>query len=135
MYIFSKSEKTKKRVFISFHIEDRHAKELLVAQSKSDKFDLEFINYAVNEPFDEKWKTNCKERIKQASITICLIGAETSKRDAVIWEIETSYALGKKVFAIRIHRDKQHTIPKPIIENKSKIINWNIDDIVTELEK
>ena len=124
-----------KRVFISFHIDDQHAKELLVAQAKSDKFDLKFINYALDEPFDEKWKTQCKDKIKQTSVTICLIGEKTHERGAVNWELETSYELGHKVFGIMIHRDKNHVIPMPIREDGSKVIKWNILDIVTELEK
>ena len=124
-----------KRVFISFHMDDRHAKELLVQQAKSDKFDLEFINYAVNEPFDEKWKTQCKERIKQTSVTICLIGENTYQRDAVDWELNISYDLGHNVFGVRIYKDKNHVIPKPIRDNNSKVIKWNISDIVKKLEK
>jgi hypothetical protein len=124
-----------KRVYIAFHMDDRHAKELLVSQAKSDKFELEFVNYAVNEPFDEKWKTQCKDRIRQTSVTICLIGEKTHQREAVDWELETSYALGHKVFGMRIYHDKYHLVPGPIKEHKSRVINWNIKDIVAELEK
>lgn len=124
-----------KRVFVSFHMENRHAKELLVAQAKSDRFDLEFTNYAVNEPFDDKWKTQCKERINKCSVLICLIGEKTYQREAVNWEINTAYNLGKKVFGVRIHRDRNHIIPTPLRNNNARIILWNISDIVKELEK
>jgi len=124
-----------KKVFISFHMDDRHAKELLVAQAKSDRFDLEFVNFAVNEPFDDRWKAQCKERIKQTSVTICFIGENTHQREAVNWELKTSYELGNKVFGIRIYRDQNHIIPAPIREHNSKIIAWNIQDIVAELER
>lgn len=124
-----------KRIFISFHMDDRHAKELLVQQAKSDKFDLEFTNYALDEPFDEKWKTQCKDKISKTSVTICFIGEKTYDREAVNWELETSYELGNKVFGIRIYKDKGHIIPKPIRDNNSNVINWNISDIVAELEK
>lgn len=135
MYFNTNSQKTKKRVFISFHMDDLHAKTLLCEQAKSDKFDLEFINYAINEPFDEKWKTNCKEKIKKTSVTICLIGEKTSAREAVNWELNTSYELGNKVFGIRIYRDKDHTVPKPLKDHNAKILKWNISDIVAELNK
>jgi len=116
-------------------MDDRHAKELLVAQAKSDRFDLEFVNFAVNEPFDDRWKAQCKERIKQTSVTICFIGENTHQREAVNWELKTSYELGNKVFGIRIYRDRNHIIPAPIREHNSKIIAWNIQDIVAELER
>lgn len=127
------SSKTKKRVFISFHMDDLHAKELLVEQAKSDKFDLEFINYALDEPFSDSWKTRCKERIKQTSVTICLIGEKTAFRDAVLWELDTSYDLENKVFGVRIYRDKSHIVPEPIRRNGSKVLLWSISDIVAEL--
>lgn len=127
--------KSKKKVFISFHMDDLHAKKLIEAQAKSDRFDLEFINYSVNEPFDERWKTQCKERIRQCDIVICMIGEKTYSREAVIWELNTAYALGKKVFGIRIYRDKYHTTPSPLLTNRAVIANWNIADINDEIRK
>lgn len=135
MSYYTQTAKTTKRVFISFHVDDLFAKKLLVEQAKSDKFELDFINYAVNEPFDEKWKTQCKERIRQASVTICLIGEMTAQREAVTWELNTSYALDKKVFGVRIFRDKYHTVPYPITQHGSSVLKWNISDIVAELSR
>lgn len=126
---------TTKRVFISFHMDDLHAKKLLEAQAKSDRFNLEFINYSVNEPFDERWKTQCRERINQCDIVICMIGEKTYSREAVLWELNTAYALGKRVLGIRIYRDKYHTTPLPLLRNGAVITAWNIAEIDKEIEK
>jgi hypothetical protein len=130
-----KQGKPGKRVFISFHADDIQYKTLLVEQAKSDKFDLEFTNYSINEPFDERWKTQCKGRLKQVSTTICLIGENTWSREAVAWELNTSYELGKQVFGVRIFRYKNHNAPLPLILNHSPILYWDIKDIVAELNK
>jgi hypothetical protein len=127
--------KTKKRVFISFHMDDLHAKTLLQAQAKDDRFDLEFINYSVNEPFDEKWKTQCKTRIAQCDIVICMIGQNTHSRPAVIWELNTAYSLNKKVFGIRISKNRWDNIPSPLIYNGATITNWDIVEINSEIKK
>ena len=124
-----------RRVFISFHIEDEAQVNLLRQQAKDKKYDIEFIDYSVKEPFDSKWKTRCTERIKRSSVFICMIGPETYKREAVLWEINKAYELGKKVIGIRIYRDKSHKIPKPLVENNTKIMYWNLEDIANELEK
>lgn len=124
-----------RRVFISFHIEDEAQVNLLRQQAKDKKYDIEFIDYSVKEPFDNKWKTRCTERIKRSSVFICMIGPETYKREAVLWEINKAYELGKKVIGIRIYRDKSHKIPKPLVENNAKITYWNLEDIANELEK
>lgn len=133
MYNYLPPIKQKKRVFISFHMDDLHAKTLLVEQAKSDKFDLEFINYSVNTPFDNSWKTQCAERINQASVTICLIGRNTYSRPAVIWELNKSYELEKKVFGVVIYRNEQNYWPEPLLTNNANVYYWNIATIVQEL--
>ena len=136
-----KSEQTqlssgqKRKVFISFHMEDEAQVGLLRHQAKNDKFNLEFRDYSVKKPFDSYWKTQCEERIKQTSITIVMIGPETYKRPAVLWEINKSYELGKKVVGVRIRKDEDDPIPGPLLRNNAKIINWNMEEIQNELDK
>lgn len=124
----------RRRVFISFHVEDEAQVELLRQQAKDEKYDIDFIDYSVREPFDSRWKTRCTERIKQTSVFICMIGPETHKREAVLWEINKAYELGKKVIGVKIYRDKNNKIPKPLKDNNAKIMNWNLSDITKELD-
>jgi hypothetical protein len=124
-----------RNVFISFHVEDEGMVDLLRHQAKDENYDLEFRDYSVKEPFDEKWKTNCRERMAQTSALICVIGKETANRKAVNWEIEEAYRQGKKVIGVRLHRDANHKIPKPLLENNAPIINWNLKQISRELAK
>lgn len=126
---------TKRNVFISFHMEDEAQVGLLRHQAKNEKFNLEFRDYSVKKPFDNKWKTRCEERIEQTSITIVMIGPETYKRPAVLWEINKSYELGKKVVGVRIRKDKNDPIPGPLLRHNAKIINWNMEEIQHELDK
>lgn len=132
---FSKDEGVSRRVFISFHVEDEAQVELLRQQAKDERFDIEFTDYSIKEPFDEKWKTQAAERIKQSSVFICMIGPETYQREAVIWEINKAYELGKKVIGVRIYRNENHKIPEPLVNNDAKIIEWNLKDIAAELER
>jgi len=123
-----------RNVFISFHIDDEAQVNLLRHQAKDNEFGLEFRDYSVKEPFDEKWKTNCKERISQTSALVCMFGEKTAQREAVIWEIEEAYRQGKKVIGVRIHRDKRHPIPKPLLEHNAPIVEWNLAKISKWLE-
>lgn len=124
----------KPRVFISFHIEDEAMIKLFRDQAKnSDK--MEFTDYSVKEPFDEKWKTQCTERLKQSSVLVCAIGEDTHSREAVLWEINKAYELGKPVFGVRLQSDKNHKIPKPLLDRGAKIIPWRLDSIQAELDK
>ena len=124
----------RRRVFISFHVEDEAQVGLLRHQAKDEKYDIDFIDYSVKEPFDNRWKTRCTERIKQTSVFICMIGPETHKREAVLWEINKAYELGKKVIGVRIYKDRNDKIPKPLKDNNAKIMYWNLSDISEELD-
>jgi len=118
-----------RNVFISFNVNDTPQVDLLRSQAKNEEFDIEFRDYSVKEPFDEKWKTNCRERISQTSMVICMIGEKTATREAVNWELEEAYRQGKKVIGVRIYRDKNHQIPKLLVKNKAPITKWNLKDI------
>lgn len=124
-----------RNVFISFSVDDEAQVNLLRAQAKGEKFDIEFRDYSVKKPFDEKWKTNCRERIAQTSAFICMIGEKTAQREAVIWEINEAYRQGKKVIGVRIYRDEGHPIPKPLLEHGAPIVNWDLARISKLLEE
>jgi hypothetical protein len=124
-----------RNVFISFHIDDEMQVELLRAQAKNEKYDIEFRDYSVKAPFDEKWKTNCRERIAQTSMLICMIGPETANREAVNWEIDEAYRQNKQVVGVRIYRDRNDPIPESMQRNKAQIVNWDLKVISRLIDK
>jgi len=127
-------ERKPRNVFISFHIDDETQVGLLRRQSKDNEFRLHFRDYSVKEPFDEKWKTNCREKIALTSATIVMIGPETANREAVDWEIRESIRQGKKVIGIRIYKDANHKIPQALKENNCPIVDWKLSKISKLLE-
>jgi hypothetical protein len=125
----TKTEGRIRNVFISFHVDDEGQVNFLRNQATGENSDLEFRDYSVKEPFDEKWKTQCRERIGQTSALICMIGPNTASREAVAWEIEEAYRQGKKVIGVRIYRDQAHPIPSPLVAHHARILNWDLAEI------
>lgn len=121
------------RAFISFQIEDQWARGFLVEHAHSENNEIEFSDYSVHEPFNEKWKTNCKARISQTKGTIVLIGPNTSKSEAVLWEIAETARQEHPMFGVQIHSDKTYTIPKGL--SSSGVARWNFKEIVKQLNK
>ena len=78
----------KPRAFISFEMEDKWARDFLVQHAKDKKNDIEFYDFSVKDPFDSKWKTECKKRIAMTKGTIVLIGPTTYKSEAVLWDTD-----------------------------------------------
>lgn len=119
------------RAFISFQMEDRWAREFLVEHAHQSNNSIEFVDYSVHEPFNEKWKTNCRERIARTKGTIVLIGPTTWKSVAVLWEIAETSRQNHYMFGIQINSDKTHTSPAGL--PTTKVIRWDFAAIVRQL--
>jgi len=87
---------------------------------------VQFRDYSIKEPFDEKWKTQAKEIISQTSTMIVMIGPNTADREAVNWEIKQAHSMGKKVIAMRVHSTQNHRIPDEIKKYDDTVIPWDI---------
>ena len=131
-------EQMAKRVFLSFVAEDLELVHLFRGQAKNKSSELEFSDYSVTEPYDstnaDYIRGKIRERIRAASVTICLIGETTYKSRWVDWEIRTSDEEGNKVFGVRLHSSSsKDTTPKAIVDLKKSVCNWDIDAIVAAI--
>lgn len=130
-----KLEPRVRNVFISFHVEDEAQVDLLRHQAKDNQFGIYFRDYSVKEPFDEKWKTQCRDRIAQTSACIVMIGPETATREAVLWETNECLRQGKKVIGVRISRYRNDPIPRPLLEHGCPVTDWNLARISKLLDE
>lgn len=129
-----------KHVFLSFVVEDKHLVDLFRGQAKNKNSDLEFDDYSVTEPFDsdnaDYIRRKITEKIRRASITICLIGETTYKSRWVKWEIEKSHDLGKRLLGVRLHSDPTKDITPPAVSAaRARVVNWNIDDVMNFIDE
>jgi hypothetical protein len=114
-------------------MEDRWARDFLVQHARDKETSVDFNDYSVHEPFDEKWKTNCRARIGQSKGTIVMIGANTAKAEAFLWEIAETNRQSHPIFGIQINSGKTHSIPAGL--PASRVIRWDFDEIVDELKR
>lgn len=116
------------KAFISFEMEDRWARDFLVQHAKDKNNDIEFVDYSVQDAFDNSWKTQCKERISRTKGTIVMVGPTTALSEAVLWEIAETARQGHYLFGIQINKDKTHPIPTGL--PAKDVIRWDFDQIV-----
>ncbi len=123
-----------KHVFLSFVEEDLESVRLFRGQAKNKKSDLGFDDYSVKVPYNSQIadyiKSKIGEKIRAASVTICLIGPQTSRSSWVQWEIDKASALGKKVFGVRLYSDRTCPTPSALTAIKAPVYDWNIEPIV-----
>lgn len=119
------------RAFISFEMEDRWARDFLVRQARDTRTDIDFVDYSVKSPWDNSWKTQCRERIARTKGTIVLIGPTTYSSDAVTWEISETLRQNHHMFGIQIHSDRTHIVPNGLA--RSTVIRWDFEQITRRL--
>ena len=129
-----------KHVFLPFVVEDRRLVDLFRGQARNENSDLEFDDYSVTEPFDstnaDYIRREITEKIRRASITICLIGETTYESRWVEWEIEKSDELGKRLLGVRLHSDSaRDRTPQALTAAKARVVNWNISDIMNFIDE
>lgn len=117
---------TTKRIFLSFAIEDEWARIYLGGQAKSKRTPFEFVDMSVKEPFDEKWKTNCRTRIKGCDGVIVLVGINTYRAEGVLWEIQCAIDEGITMIGMYIKKGEVSYVPKQLYGH---IMDWTWDGI------
>ena len=141
-----------RRVFFSFHYENDIWRSSVVRNSwltKEDREDAGFFDASIWEEAKIKGKAAVHKLIDSAlentSVTVVLIGSETSDREYVLYEIVQSWNRGNGVLGIYVHNIKdqnQKTTTKGAnpfdnvtlgddgtkLSSKVKTYNWVSDD-------
>lgn len=118
----------KKKVFISFAIEDKKYRDFLVSQAKNERSPFEFIDMSVKEPWpDQQWKRECRKRIMQCDCMIVLLSRNTWHSAGLRWEVKCGREERIKVIGMHIKKDDKGAIP-PELAGK-RIIEWSWENI------
>lgn len=116
----------KKRIFISFAIEDTNLRDFIVGQSHNSKVPFEFIDMSVKNPWDNSWKTNCRSKIKGCHGMIVFITSNTKKASGELWEIQC--AQEENIPTLFLWGNKNHSIydvPSSVPSYKVKSWTWS----------
>lgn len=102
-----------RRTFFSFHFERDHWRAGQARNSwvtKPDREDAGFWDAAsweeVKKKGEEEVKKWIRKQLEGTSVTVVLIGAETSSREYVKYELEQSWGRGNGILGIYIHQMK-----------------------------
>lgn len=125
---------TSKRVFVSFPAEDTRLRDFLVGQAHDDHTGFEFVDYAIKEPWDNAWKTNCRTRIRGCDALIAIITQHTPRASSQLWEI--ACALEEDIPVLFVYgytTDRPSRLPQPI--DGRNILTWSWNDISSFLDR
>lgn len=121
-----------KKIFISFAVEDKYARDFLVQQAIDKRSPFEFTDMSVNEPFDSAWKTKCRARIQSCDAVIAIISKKTRYADGAKWEMNCANEEGIPMLGIHIHKDDKGEVPGEL--SGCKVIEWSWDGIASFID-
>ncbi len=119
-----------KRVFVSFAVEDVRSRDLFCGQAKHDDTPFEFVDMSVKQPWDEKWKTNCRSRIKGCDGMIALITKNTAGAAGELWEIECAKEECIPVIGVYCTQDNRPSSAPAGL----KVVDWTWPNIKSFLD-
>lgn len=124
----------KKKVFISFAIEDQKYRDFLVGQAKVKHSPFDFIDMSVKSPWPEhEWKRQCRNKIKQCDGLLVLLSRNTWHSSGARWEIKCAIEEGLKVTGMHIKHWDQGAIPTELYGKK--VMNWSWDNLEQFINK
>jgi hypothetical protein len=126
--IDEKKKDTRKRVFISFAIEDIQYRDYLVDQARKKHSPFDFIDMSVKKKWNQsEWKDRCRTKIKRCDGVIALLSKNTHKASGARWEMKCAREEGVKIIGMHIKKNDKGAIPSEL--QGKKVILWSWDNL------
>src|SRR5712691_2422643 len=97
------------RAFLSFVEEDLNLVNLFRGQAKNQRFDLDFADCSIKQPFDsanaDYIGRGITDQIRYSTLTICLYGGTTYQSRWVNWELLKTLELAKPLMGVSLYSD------------------------------
>lgn len=122
-----------KRVFISFAVEDKFARDNLVHQAqRQESAPFSFLDFSVKTPWDNSWKTSCRTKIKGCDAVIAFISKNTPNASGALWEIKCAKEEKIPLLALWVHKDEKQG--KPTELGTTLVKEWTWTNVKTFLD-
>lgn len=118
----------RKKVFISFAIEDIEYRNYLVEQAKKKNSPFYFIDMSAKKAWKQsEWKKRCRTKIKQCDGVIALLSKKTHLAGGARWEIQCAREEEVKIIGMHIFKNNKGAIPTEL--KGKRVIEWNWNNL------
>lgn len=128
----------KRRIFLSFHMEDYPQVRGFRLMASNPSLDIEFHDGGLREPVSSERsqyvRSVIRDKIRRCSVVICLIGNGTGWRDWVDWELRTAHEMAKGICGVRL-KDSRGRVPPLLRETGAPIApSMGVEDVIRVVE-
>ncbi len=126
-----------RRVFISFHEEDKPQVAGFRLMMNNPRLNLDLFDESLQEAIQSDRGSYIRQviypKIQRSSVVVCLIGNGTGWREWVDWELETARSLGKGLCGVRLKESYGRT-PPMLKEINAPIARFNVKEVIAAIE-
>ncbi|MPL94165.1 hypothetical protein SDC9_40313 [bioreactor metagenome] len=127
----------RKRVFISFAVEDIEYRDHLVNQARNNRSPFDFVDMSVKKTWQKsEWQKRCRTKIKRCDGVIALLSKNTYHAGGARWEMKCAIEENVEIIGMHIRKNDKGAIPPEL--KGEKIIEWNwsnLEKFVNQLKK
>lgn len=128
----------KRRVYLSFHVEDLPQVRGFRLMARAPNLEIDFHDGSLREVINSTRGSYIKQQIRsiiqKTSVVVCLIGNGTAWRDWVDWELSTALELGKGICGIRL-KDSRGKAPQLLKDIDAPIAPWgDVRNLIAAIE-
>ena len=127
----------KRRLFLSFHAEDKPQVQGFRLMALNKNVDMEFYDGSLQVAIDSENGAYIRSvlgpKINRAQVLVCLIGNGTAWREWVDWELRKGIEFGKGICGVRLKGSYGRT-PPILNEIGAPVASWDMQAIVSAIE-
>jgi hypothetical protein len=128
-WLFGSSEpkrNIRKRVFISFAIEDIEYRNYLVEQARKTHSPFDLIDMSAKRAWKEsEWRSRCRTKIKGCDCMIVLLSHNTYHSNGVKWEVKCAKEARIPIRGMYIKKNEQVNLPPELKGTKKMAWSWD----------
>jgi hypothetical protein len=126
-----------RRIFLSYHAEDKAQVSGFRLMMQNPKLNLELFDEGLQVAIDSERSGYIKQvlsqKISRSSVVVCLIGNGTAWREWVDWELDTALELDKGLCGVRLKESRGRTPPLLKLSG-APIAGWDVEEIIAAIE-
>lgn len=123
-----------RKVFVSYAPEDQEAFQEFIKQSMKENLPFELVYTPVKEAWDEAWRNETKQLIKQSDSILVLISKNIKVSESAFWEMKCSNESGKPMLSMFLGGAGIMDKPMDIRSVTAMVLNWDrLKDFVERL--
>jgi len=125
----------RKRIFISFAIEDIEYRDYLVKQARNNRSPFDFVDMSVKKEWKQtEWRRKCRTKIRRCHGMIALISSNTYQAGGARWEMKCAREEGVKIIGMHIKKNDRGLIPPELRGKRVIIWSWvNLEKFINQL--